>query len=201
MNKHPLFKNMSLEVYKNDLIIEKYPVDSLLFTEGEECDSLGVILSGKITISTLTNLDKEYVINILGENDIFGENLLFTKNNHYLGDAIVTEELEIIFIKKEKLIQMFSNKTFLINYLTVISEKNTLVRQRLKLFSQKNIEDRIMFFLINERKRLNSNKIPIKSKEDLALLLNIPRPSLSRELIKLKEKGLITYNKYFINLL
>jgi Mn-dependent DtxR family transcriptional regulator len=54
--------------------------------------------------------------------------------------------------------------------------------------------------LNSETKKLKTNIIPILSKEDLAMKLNIPRPSLSRELIKLKEQGIIDYNKNYIEL-
>ena len=71
----------------------------------------------------------------------------------------------------------------------------------MKLLSQKSIADRIMFYLINEYKKTGNKKVSIISKEDLANKLNIPRPSLSRELINLKDEGLIDYNRYFITLL
>lgn len=200
MLNHPLFKNMDLKHYQKQLHTTKYPIDSFLFNEGEECNSLGIILNGELTISTFTSLEKEYTINILGKNDIFGENLLFNKDNYYLGDGIVTKDIEIVFIPKELLLEMLSNKTFLINFLNIITEKNMNVRQRLKLLSQKSIEDKIMFYLMNEYKKTNNKNIKIISKEDLANKLNIPRPSLSRELIKLKEKGLINYDRYYITL-
>ena len=96
---------------------------------------------------------------------------------------------------------MFKDQTFLLNFLSIIAKKSTDLRNRLKLLSHKSIEERILFYLDSEKKRLKTNKIPIKSKEVLAKLLNIPRPSLSRELIKLKDKGIIDYNRYNITLL
>lgn len=195
MNKHPLFNNMNLKQFEKHLHKKNYKANTLIFSEGEKCENLGVIISGEVKISTLTAKDNEYIINILKKNDIFGENLLFNEDNIYLGDGIVTKDSEIIFINKHILMELFSNKTFLTNYLSIISKTNMEVRQRLKLLSQKSISDRILFYLDKERKRLNSNIIPIKNKEHLALILNIPRPSLSRELIKLKEKNIIDYNK------
>ena len=58
-----------------------------------------------------------------------------------------------------------------------------------------------MFYLISEEKKINSNIIPIKNKESLAKLLNIPRPSLSRELINLKNNGIIVFDKYTITII
>ena len=200
MYRHPLFKNVDLKHYKNQINIKKYNENTLIFSEGEKCISLGLILSGELKISTLANYEKEYTINILKENDIFGENLLFNIDNTYLGDGITTKNSEIIFLSKELLMELLSNKTFLTNYLNIMSQNNMLVRQRLKLLSQKSITDRLLFYLNSERKRLKTNVIPIKNKEDLAIVLNIPRPSLSRELINLKEKNIIDYDKKTITL-
>ena len=201
MNNHPLFLNVDLKRYEKDFKIKKYPVNTLIFQEGEECNHLGIILKGQLIISTLTALDKEYVINILNKNDLFGDTLLFSEKTLYLGDGIVSKDLEVLLISKNLLLEMFKDQTFLLNFLSIIAKKSTDLRNRLKLLSHKSIEERILFYLDSEKKRLKTNKIPIKSKEVLAKLLNIPRPSLSRELIKLKDKGIIDYNRYNITLL
>lgn len=201
MNNHPLFLNVDLKKYEKHFNIKKYPQNTLLFHEGEECNGLGIILKGQLVISTITALDKEYVINILNKNDIFGDTLLFSEKTLFLGDGIVSKDIEILFISKDLLLEMFKDQQFLLNFLSIIAKKSTDLRNRLKLLSHKSIEERILFYLDTQRKKLNTNKIPIKSKESLAQLLNIPRPSLSRELIRLKEKRLIDYNRYFIILM
>lgn len=196
---HPFFNNINYDLYKNLYKIKDYNKGSIIFNEGDICKEIGLVLQGEIHISTLTN-DKEYIISTLHQNDIFGENLLFASNNEYLGDCIAIKDTKILYINKKDLFILFENKSILENYLKILSEKNTLVRQQLKLYSQKSIEDRIMFYLKTKQKQLNTNIIPIKNKETLAKILNIPRPSLSRELINLKNKGLINYNKYTIEI-
>ena len=194
-----IFKNVNIDKYKNKLVRRKYKKNSLVFSEGEICNHLGIIISGQLTISTLSS-SNEYIINTLNRNDMFGDTLLFKKNKEYLGDGIVTIDCEILLIEKELLLELFKEQEFLLNYLELNAEKNATVRNRLKLYSQKTISDRILFYLNSETKKLKTNIIPILSKEDLAMKLNIPRPSLSRELIKLKEQGIINYNKNLIEL-
>ena len=198
---HPLFNNVNYEKYNKLYKIETYKKGSIIFNEGDICNTLGLILNGEVHISTLTNNDKEYIISSLIKNDIFGENLLFNPKKEYLGDCIAIKDTMILFIEKENLLKLFDNKTILENYLSLISIKNTKLRHTLKLYSQKSITDRIMFYLISEQKKINSNIIPIDGKESLAKLLNIPRPSLSRELINLKEKGIINFDRYSITIL
>ena len=117
MNNHPLFLNVDLKRYEKDFKIKKYPVNTLIFQEGEECNHLGIILKGQLIISTLTTLDKEYVINILNKNDLFGDTLLFSDKTLYLGDGIASQDLEILFISKDLLLEMFKDQTFLLNFL------------------------------------------------------------------------------------
>ncbi len=197
---HALFKNVNYKDFKHLYTIKNFKKGSIVFNEGDICNEIGLIINGEVHISTLTNNDKEYIISILKDNDIFGENLLFNDNKEYLGDCICNIDTTILFIKKDNIFKLFENKTILENYLYIISIKNSNLRQKLKLYSQKSIEDRIMFYLLSEQKRLNSNIIPINGKEQLAKYLNIPRPSLSRELINLKEKGIIDFDRYQITL-
>lgn len=201
MYNHPLFLNVDLKKYENKFVYKQYPANTLVFHEGDECDSIGIILKGQLVISTITSMDNEYIINILNKNDLFGDTLLFTDKTIYLGDGITNKETEILFICKELLLEMFKDQSFLLNFLSMVSKKSIDLRNRLKLLSHKSIEERILFYLYTEKKRLQTKKIPIKSKEALAQLLNVPRPSLSRELIRLKEKNIIDYNRYFITLM
>ena len=197
---HTLFKNVNYKDFKHLYTIKNFKKGSIVFNEGDICNEIGLIINGEVHISTLTNNDKEYIISILKDNDIFGENLLFNDNKEYLGDCICNIDTTILFIKKDNIFKLFENKTILENYLYIISIKNSNLRQKLKLYSQKSIEDRIMFYLLSEQKRLNSNIIPINGKDQLAKYLNIPRPSLSRELINLKEKGIIDFDRYQIKI-
>lgn len=196
-----LFKNLDYEFIKNNFIIKEFNTNELLFNEDENCKYFGVLLEGELKVSTLTNHDQEYTINILHKGDIFGETLLFLENNNYLGDGIITKKSKIAFISKDKLLSLLSNKIFLSNYLEALANKTEKINFRMKLLSQKSIENKIMFYLYSQKKKRNTNVINIPSKEKLAQLLNIPRPSLSRELIKLKEKKIISYDKYKITIL
>ena len=161
---HPLFNNTNHLNFKPLFTIKDFKKGSIIFNEGDICNEIGLVLQGELHISTLTNNDKEYIISTLHPNDIFGENLIFSNNKEYLGDCISITDSQILFINRKNIFTLFENKIILENYLKIISNKNASLRQKLKLYSQKSIEDRIMFYLISEEKRLNTNVIPIKSK-------------------------------------
>ncbi|NMB08010.1 MAG: winged helix-turn-helix domain-containing protein, partial [Tissierellia bacterium] len=71
-----------------------------------------------------------------------------------------------------------------------------------KFISIKNIRDKIIEFLTYEYHIQNSNTIKLNiSKKELAERFGIQRPSLFRELKKMKEEGLIDYDHKYIKIL
>ena len=69
-----------------------------------------------------------------------------------------------------------------------------------KILAHKNIEDRIYYYL-NTKINNRNNIVDIKNVTDLAKKLNLPRPSVSRSLTLMEEKGLIKRNKNRIEVL
>ena len=193
-----LFENSSN--YSNLIIEKKYSKGSIIFFEGDECNYVSVIKKGEISIRTF-NYDKETEINLLHKDELFGDSLVLNSDNRYLGNVVAITDTILIMISKDNWLKLLENKTILKNYLEIVSNKVFKIQSRVKILSQKTIREKILFYLISEYKRTNNKEIKIKSKEALALYLNIPRPSLSRELILLKKDEIIDYNRYNITLL
>ncbi|MDU5262635.1 MAG: helix-turn-helix domain-containing protein, partial [Clostridium celatum] len=60
----------------------------------------------------------------------------------------------------------------------------------------------VINYILNEVKGQKSNSIILKNtKEEIASLLGIPRPSLSRELINLRDMNYIEFNRKKITIL
>lgn len=193
---HLLFNNSQID-YSKYITIKSFKKDEIVFNEGTICNSIGLVISGSVQISTITILENEYSISTILENDIFGSTLLFSSNPIYLGDGKCLKESKIIFITKDNLIYLLQNDTNILNnYLSFLANKRLQVQERLKILCQKTIKEKILFLL---KSRMNKNNIlTFSSKEKLALYLNIPRPSLSRELALMQQDGIIEYNKHQI---
>lgn len=167
----------------------EYKSNQIVFDEQSFCDYLGIIIEGEILIKTYTYYGKEEIINLVQENDLFGQFLLFSSQPLYLGTGIANRKTKIAVIKKAALMKLFSeNQAFLEAYLNQICSESLKIKQQAKLLAHKNIRDRIMYYF----KLYQKNQIiTIKSVTDFANILSIPRPSLSRELIKMEQEGLI----------
>lgn len=191
--------NLLNNIDKDKIIYKEYNSNDLIFNEQTKCNMLGIITKGEVLISTITHNEKEEIFNTIPENDAFGDILVFTTSSKYLGNVIATKKTKIAFIKKEILLDVFNKHPLILDeYLKHIADKSIKIKLQAKLLSHKNIEDRIMYYLsiLSE----DDSYIYIKSVTDLSKTLSLPRPSVSRSLTNLEDKGLITRNGKYIKI-
>ena len=157
-----------------------------LFHEGEECKSIFIIIEGQITILNYSLNGNEEIISILNKNDVFGNALIFSNINYYLGEIIATKPTKLAIINKNELLFFLqNNKSFLECYINLIAEKTIKFTIKTKLLSHKNIRSRILYYL-----EINNYSIK-KNISFLAKELVLPRPSVSREISKMINEDII----------
>ena len=83
--------------------LKQYKAGDIVFNEDAYCDKIGIVEKGEINIVTITHSEKEEIINIVHENEIFGDALVFSNNPIYLGHAICKKETIVRYISKDNL--------------------------------------------------------------------------------------------------
>ena len=172
--------------------------NSVINHEGDLCENVGVIISGKVDIVSYSFQGKELILNSLKAGDVFGNNLIFSSEPTYRGDVIAKEKCVIAFISKENLIYLLqNNQEFLTLYLKAQSDFGKSLNARIQLLSFTNAEERLVYYASK-----NDNVITFKNVTTLAAQIGIQRETLSRLLTSLvkrhlikKEKGKITFLK------
>lgn len=164
---------------------------STIFREGDTCKSIGIILKGKIKISSFLLDGNEIIYNQLNKDDVFGNNLIFSSNPVYKGDIVALMDCDIAFIDKDQLITILStNQEFLIKYLQIQSNFSKSLNDKIKLLSIACAEDRLYYYLY-----INKNVVSFDSVQELAKHLSLSREATSRLLSRLvKEKKISRYN-------
>lgn len=180
--------------------LKPYKKNDIIASEGELCSSIGYIKEGRIMISTLTNNSEEYIISIKSMGESFGELLALSSHPYYPGTITALEDTIISFTPVLDYINdQLSNNT--LDFLKSIADEGIMFQNRVKILSQTTLKDRLLFFITQETKRTKKQILYIDSKEHLAKMLAMPRPSLSRLLIELKKEHIIDYDKHSITLI
>lgn len=114
--------------------------------------------------------------------------------------GIATETSRILYLPKKTVLHLCQiNENFLFQFLKFLSEKSFTLSSKIKIISLKNIRHKISKFLLIQYDKYKTKSIELNmTKEEWANLLGVQRPSLSRELIRMKEDGLIDYDYNFV---
>ena len=180
------------EKEKERLIYKELRKGETLFYENDRCGEIGIVKYGKLLITSYPENGNPIIYNRLKEDDMFGNNLLFSSQPFYKGDVIAESDSGIILIKKDVLIGFLEENTvFLLAYLQIQADSGKRLHSRIRLLSIDSAQERFITYL-----RENGNKITYSSVSDLADDLFIRRETLSRLLSKLiKNKVVIKDGK------
>ena len=134
---------------------------------------------------------------------IFGEVIAFSDVNLYPATVISSTSSKVMFISKDNFIKFCtSHQDFLEMFLNDLTNKIFVLNKSITNLTFNSIRQKICNFIMTEYKLQNSRTIKLKmTKEKIAESLGVTRPSLSRELINMKEIGLIDYSRSYIEIL
>ena len=208
IKKNQLFIGLSDESIKNVLkeikyYIKTYSKGEIIANEDDECRSLSLVLAGTVEIQRLYSNGKYIVLSRIFEGDVFGEALVFSKSKTYPATVIALSECKVLFINKSDVLKICSNEEKILeNFVSLLSDKVFILNSKINSISLKSIRQKVINYILNEVKKQKDNSIILKNtKEEIAALLGIPRPSLSRELINLRDMNYIEFNRKKITIL
>lgn len=203
-----MFRNLTKQEILNlfngaKYIVKKFDKEDIIALEGHSCTSIGLILDGCVDIKRILPGDKVILISSFTRGNLFGEVITFSDVNVYPATVISNSKSEIMFINKYDFIDFCSNnKDVLVSFLNDITNKIIELNKAVKNVSFISIRQKIASFLLDEYdlQKTKFIKMP-KTKTKLAENLGVPRPSLSREFINMKNDNLIDYTNDYVKLL
>ena len=182
-------------ILKSELyLVRDYKKNEVIANQGEKCNSLSVILQGKAVIQTIYENGKVLTLSNFNVSDVFAEALLFSKDREYPATVMAVEDCKVLSFPKNSVLGIMQNTKFADNLLELLSQKIVILNRKINLIELDSIRRKICKILLDNYKRNDSYVYKIKSKKELAEELGIPRPSLSRELINMRDMGIIDFN-------
>lgn len=183
--------------------INSYDKNEIIAVEESQCTSIGIILDGKIEIQKIFPSGNLISLNTFKTGNIFGEALVFSHENVYPSTIVSIDNTKVVFIKKNDIIQLCKkNDIFLHNFATVLSNRILMLSKKIRNLSYETIRKKLAVMLLDEYKKQNSTFLTLPcTRKKMAEMLNIPRPSLSRELINMREEGIIDFDNNVIKII
>ena len=184
--------------------VRTYERDTIIAYTGDKCECFYLLLEGKIKGEMSNYYSKNIVVSEIHAPDTFAEAFLFADNNKLLINIIAASHVKVMIIKKNEFLKLLNkNSKILSNYLNATSNRFVIVSEKLKFLMFKTVKGKLANFIL-DLERENKNKISFKlgkTHEELAALFGITRPALTRNILKLKNEGLIEIKNKEIKIL
>jgi CRP-like cAMP-binding protein len=190
-----------------NLTILNYDKNNFIVNAGEKIDTIGIVLKGHVLILKENILGERIIMNVLEKGNLFGEIGAFSDRGIWPATVMAQDDVCICFIHKSIFFgscvkNCGSHQKIIFNMLNIISNKAMILNRKVEYLSFKSVRSKIAAFLIDEYRKTKRMTLSLTiNRNELAEFLNVTRPSLSRELAKMKADGLIDFHKYTIKIL
>jgi len=203
-----LMKPLGQDLVQNLLKIGQFRLTtitagSLLHFEGEVCKRLEVLVDGEVRIERIDEQGNLMTIAQCHRNEVIGGNLLFSTNPCYPMTLTATSDTVLLTMGKDILFELLSqNALFLRAYLELTSDRALVLGSQIRHYVNRPIRACLLNYLKQAYDMQKTNPIRLDlSKKMLAEKIGVQRTSISRELAKMRDEGLVRYDKDTITIL
>ncbi len=183
--------------------IQCYDKGETIFHLLEEAIQIGVILEGKVEAQKLFPNGSQINVSVRIPGEMIGPAAVFSRTHKYPCDMVSLTPVTIMMFRKEDLMRMMQkNVRILENLTTEIATATYMLQQKLELLSYSGISQKAAFWILMQARQTGKNTVRIPgSVSKWAMLMNVSRPSLHRELKKLQDQEIILCDSSVIKIL
>lgn len=185
--------------------IKKYEKGQFVFQESQTIKYIYVLLQGKMLIFKHLSSGRRNIFCEIHEKEIFGILIHVKPRETYWYDAVAVMDSQVLCIPWDFMFSFCpesceAHKTFVKNMIRVQADISVSQMKKLNILSGVTVEAKLGLLML-ELMDKNGNVDFKMNREELADYLGITRPSLSRSLMQMKEKGIISVNRSHIKIL
>ena len=187
--------------------LRTYRKGEYVFRAGEYLNSITILVEGKLLIQKDDYWGNRSIINMIGVGEMFGEAYAAPNSGSLLNDVVAVEDSAVMFFDVHRILTVCPSAckfhaSTVQNLFFAISEKNRKLVQKLGHMSKRSTREKLISYLSEEAARKNAGTFEIPfNRQQLADFLSVDRSAMSNELCKMRDEGLITFEKNRFSLL
>jgi len=163
-----------------------------LFREGEEGKAIYLLRRGAIQLYKTSPDGNEVVIKIVQPSEVFAEVVLFERAS-YPVTAAALSACEVVIFPKEKVHALLSIESFRNDFIAMLMRKQRYLAERIVQQQVHDVEGRLLWFLRDQFGTQKVITLPY-SKKDLASAIGTTPETLSRLILRLTKRKILTWN-------
>ena len=175
--------------------IQCYDKEETIFHLMNPALRIGIILKGRVEAQKSFPNGSQVNVSVRGPGEMIGPAAVFSKSQRYPCDIVALEPATLMMLRKEDLLSLMQKDVKILqNFTSEIASATYMLQQRLELLSYSGIAQKAAFWLLMQVRQTGKTAVQIPaSMSRWAMIMNVSRPSLHREMKKLEEEGIIRY--------
>jgi len=185
----------------NQIYIRQYAKGVTVHDQHDICMTLDIVLSGSLAAYSLSENGSAMTLFTFEKDSILGANLLYGDIHTYPLNIYCVTPCTLLHLTKSAVTDFLHNYQFTMRYIKSLSHNSQGMNQKITILSQKTLRENLTDYLTHQSivQRSHTIVLPI-SKKELADYMGVQRPSLFRELKRMKNDGLIEVDNRVIKL-
>jgi len=186
--------------------VSSFEKGQTVFMRGDAINSFGIVLSGHVQVIHDDFYGNRSILACINPGGLFGESFACAEIKALPVSVIATTESELLFIDCRKLESPCTNacsfhSRLTHNMMTTIAKKNISLTQKIEFTSKRTTREKLLSYLSAEalKGKNDSFSIPF-NRQELADYLSVDRSAMSAELSKLRDEGILKFNKNLFEL-
>ena len=187
--------------------ISSFSRGEIIAFEGDHLKHIGIVLSGRVDMVKEDLWGNKTMLLRMGRNEIFGETFACGDDSLSTVTFLVSEDAAVMFMPFSRVMHSCTmacgfHHRLIENMVRVIAGKNRELMQKVDVVSKRTIREKLLAYLSiqAQQQRQRYFEIPL-GRVELAEYLCVDRSALTRELAKMKEDGLIDYDRNHFRIL
>jgi len=208
LERSTLFRGVPVKVLRETLEsvphhIQCYDKEETIFFMMDAAERIGIVLEGRVQAQKAFPNGSQINVTVRRPGELIGAAAVFSSARKYPCDVVALEPVTAMMFRREDLLALMQKDVRILeNFTMEIASAAYMLQQRVELLSYNGIAQKAAFWLMMQAKQFGKNKVRIpESVSRWAMILNVSRPSLHRELKKLESEGVILYSPPIIEIL
>ncbi len=175
--------------------------NTFIFSAEDRVRTVGLILSGSVHIINEDFWGRKDILSQLGPGELFAESFSCTQEEKLPVSVLAAEPTDYMLIDCRKILRTCTSAcvfhTQLIsNLLQVIAHKNIRLMQKVEQVSKRTTREKLLAYLSAVSQKAGSSAFDIPfNRQELADYLSVDRSAMSSELGRMRDEGIVDFNK------
>lgn len=181
--------------------LENFPKGAYILHQGQELEQLPILVEGKLHIQKEDYWGNRSILGHVEAGEMFGEAFAALRGGGVLNDVVAVEDSTVVFLDMRCILTACSHRCrfheqVIQNLFVAVAEKNRKLVCKLELMSRRSTREKLLAYLSDEARRAENPSFTIPfNRQQLADFLSVDRSAMSSELCRMREEGLLDFEK------